>query len=172
MIPEQMLNWILWKPISVLLGQRTRRTHPPTLLKLLSMLAWAVKSWSITFPRVALSTAFMTMYDEYKKAITAPRAETSAYLVAAEDDWWLDAIVNGVRLTVVTSRESRLDVGGQRDIASGPTGRNGDEASSGPPSPCDILLGNGAEVRQNPNYVESEGINPEPGDLRESVQIV
>jgi len=114
----------------------------------------------------------MTMYDEYKKAITAPRGETSVYLVAAENGWWMSSIVNGVQLTVVTSREGRLDVGSQRDIASGPTVRNGDEASSGPPSPRDILLANGAEVRQNPNDVESEGINPEPGDLQECVQIV
>jgi len=38
----------------------------------------------------------MTMYEEYKKAITAPRAETSAYLEAAEDDRWMDSIVDGI----------------------------------------------------------------------------
>ena len=37
----------------------------------------------MTVPRTELRTAFRTMYDEYKNAITAPRAETSAYLVAA-----------------------------------------------------------------------------------------
>ena len=96
MITEQTLNWMLWKPVRISLERRSRRTHPPTLLKLLSMLPWAVKSWSITVPRVALRTAFMTMYEEYKKAITAPRAETSAYLEAAEDDRWMDSIVDGI----------------------------------------------------------------------------
>lgn len=84
---EQMLNWILLKLVSILLKQRSGGTYPPTLLKLLSILPCEVKSWSITVPRTALRTAFMTMYEEYKKAITAPRAETSVYLEAAEDGW-------------------------------------------------------------------------------------
>jgi len=70
-----------------------------------------------------------------------------------------------MRLAIATSGEGRLDVGGQRDIASGPTVGDRDETSSDPPSPSDILLGNGAEVWQNPNNVESEGIEPEPRDL-------
>lgn len=44
---------------------------------------------SITFPKTELNMAFMTIYEEYKKAITAPRAETSVYLVAAGDYRWM-----------------------------------------------------------------------------------
>lgn len=68
---------------------KTKITHPPTLLKLLTMFPWAVKSLSITFPKTELNMAFMTIYEEYKKAITAPRAETSVYLVAAGDYRWM-----------------------------------------------------------------------------------
>ena len=67
----------------------------------------------MTLPRVALKTAFMTMYEEYKKAITAPRAETSVYLVAVEDHRWTNPIVVGAKLTVVSDGEGRLNVGGQ-----------------------------------------------------------
>ena len=142
-----------------------KTTHPPTLFKLLIILLWAVKSLSITVPRTELKMAFITMYEEYKKAITAPRAETSAYLEAAGNHWWMYFNANGIWLTIVTSREGRLDVGSQRDVAGGPTVGNGDECPSDPPGPGDILLGNSTVVRQGPNNVESEGIETEPGHL-------
>ena len=109
--------------------------------------------------------AFMTIYEEYKKAITAPRAETSVYLVAARDYRWMHFNVYRVWLTIVASREGRLNVGGQRDIASGPTVRDGDERSSGPPGPGDILLGDGTVVWQGPDNVEGECIETEPRHL-------
>jgi hypothetical protein len=37
-------------------------------------------------PRTELKMAFMVIYEEYKKAITAPRAETSVYFEAAGDN--------------------------------------------------------------------------------------
>lgn len=40
---------------------------------------------SRTVPRTELRMAFIVIYDEYKKAITAPRAETSVYFVAMAD---------------------------------------------------------------------------------------
>ena len=61
-------------------------------------------------------------------------------------------------LTIVASAECGLDIGGQRNIASGPAVGNGNEGSSDPPGPGDVILGDGAEVRQNPNDVESEGV--------------
>jgi len=74
-----------------------------------------------------------------------------------------------VSLTIVTSREGGLDVRSQRNIASGPTVGDGDEDSSDPPGPGDVHLGDGTEVRQNPNNVEGQGIETEPGNLRENV---
>jgi hypothetical protein len=50
----------------------------------------------MTVPRTELKIAFMTMYEEYKKAITAPRAETSTYLEAVGNYWRTDSNVNGV----------------------------------------------------------------------------
>ena len=120
----------------------------------------------MTVPRTELKMAFKTMYEEYRKAITAPRAETSVYLAAIGDHWWIYFNVNGIWLTIVTNSEGRLDVGSQRDIASGPTVGNGNEAPSSPPDPADIRLGNGTEVWQDPNNVESEDIETEPRDFR------
>ena len=58
-----------------------------------------------------------------------------------------------------------MDVGSQRDITSGPTIGDGDKASGNPPGPGDILLGDGAEVWENPNNVEGKGVETEPGNL-------
>jgi hypothetical protein len=129
------------------------------------MFWWAVKSLSITFPRTELKMAFMTMYEEYKKAITAPRAETSVYLEAAGDHLWVYFNANGALLTIVTSSEGRLDVGSQRDITGGPTVGNGDKRSSDPPGPGDIFLSNGTVEWQGPNDIESERVETEPGHL-------
>lgn len=123
----------------------------------------------MTFPRTELKIAFMTMYEEYKKAITAPRAETSTYLVATRERWRMYSNLSGVSLTIVTSREGRLDVGSKRDVAGGPTVGDGDEASRNPPGPGDVRLSNRTKVWQNPNNVEGEGIEAEPGDLWERI---
>lgn len=88
----------------------------------------------------------MVMYEEYKNAITAPRAETSAYFEAAGDHQWVYFGFNWTQLTIATGGKGRLDVGSQRDITSGPSEGDGNECSSGPPGPADILLGDGTEV--------------------------
>lgn len=46
-------------------------------------------------PRTELRMAFMVMYEEYKNAITAPRAETSVYFEATGGGWWTGSNING-----------------------------------------------------------------------------
>jgi len=68
----------------------------------------------------------------------------------------------GVLGGIITSAEGGLNIGGQRNIASGPAVGNRNEGSGDPPSPGDIVRDNGAVVWQDPNDVESESIETEP----------
>ena len=116
-------------------------------------------------PRSELKIAFIVMYEEYKKAITAPRAETSVYFVAVGDGRWTCAYVDREQLTIITSGEGGLNVGSQRTIASGPAVGNGDVGRTSLPGPANVLLGNGTIVLESPNDVESQGISTEPWNL-------
>lgn len=110
----------------------------------------------------------MVIYEEYKKAITAPRAETSTYLEATQKIVGESAFdMNRGQLTITSGREGRLNVSSQRTITSGPTVGDGDKDCTGLPGPADILSCKGTEVLQRPNDIESKGICAQPRDLGE-----
>lgn len=115
-------------------------------------------------PRTELRMAFRMIYEEYRKAITAPRAETSVYLVAVKGHWRVH-LNESDRLAVVTSSKGGLNVCSQRTIPCGPAVGDRDEGCGCLPSPADILLGNSTVERQCPDDVESESIDAEPRNL-------
>jgi hypothetical protein len=75
----------------------------------------------------------------------------------------------GKRLTIITGSDGRLNIGGQRTIAGGPSVRYGNEGRRGLPRPADVRRGNGTVVLHSPNYVESEGIDAEPRNLKKEL---
>jgi hypothetical protein len=129
------------------------------------MFPWAVKSSSKIVPKTELKMAFIVMYEEYKKAMTAPRAEMSTYLVATEDHLGIHPGMNREQLTIIPGSEGGLNIGGQRTITGGPPVGYGDKSSAGLPGPANILFGNSAVEWQCPNDVESKGVRAEPRDL-------